>query len=129
METIAHALIDRNGKAVLLIAPDTIEWPTIYTDEFGTCCGPGEFGDKFVPDTMWGLRVSAACYVHDFMWSVCEPTWSEFHYSNSVFLHNLLSIIEVNGGFLKYLRSYRAVTYYMAVDTAFKVFWANKGAN
>jgi len=129
MNTIEHALINDQGKAVLLLAPPGIEWPAIHLEKFGTYCGPGHgIGDLLVPDTMWGLKVSAACYVHDFMWAVAEPSWADFHYSNSVFLHNLLRIIDAHGGILKYLRSYRAVTYYAAVDSvAFaKIFWAMK---
>ena len=28
-------------------------------------CGPGKFGDYFVPDTVYGMSIKAACAVHD----------------------------------------------------------------
>ncbi len=79
-----------------------------------------------MPETFWGLRMSAACFVHDYMWVKAERTWEAFHHSNSIFLHNLLAIIDSAGGFVRYFRCYRAVTYYMFVDSAFKIFWRNK---
>lgn len=94
-------------------------------------CGPGPgFGNIVVPDTMLGLPVSVPCHIHDVMWEVCEATWGGFHYSNSVLLHNLLTVIKERSDscVLEHLRNYRAVTYYNAVDTiGAGVFWGIKG--
>lgn len=32
-------------------------------------CGPGRFGDKFVPDDVSGLNLLPACQIHDFDYS------------------------------------------------------------
>lgn len=128
MNTITHNLITNKNEDVFLVAPDNIEWPTYNIHAFDTCCGPGKgIGDLAIPDTIYLLKVTAACFVHDFMWRVCDNTWADFHRSNSVFLHNLLAIIFQHGGWLRHLRCYRAVTYYTAVDTGLApVFWAMK---
>ena len=31
-------------------------------------CGPGDIGDWFVPDTMYGESVFLACQIHDWMY-------------------------------------------------------------
>lgn len=83
-----------------------------------TYCGAGKFGDIFVPDTIWGLKVSPACYIHDEDFSCLPRDWKHFHVANSRFLHNIIRIIQYRSksSFLKRLRMYRAVTYYNAVD-------------
>ncbi len=37
-------------------------------------CGAGNAKFDFVPDTMYGLDISAACDIHDFMYHIAEPT-------------------------------------------------------
>lgn len=92
------------------------------------CCGAGRgIGNVIVPERILFLRVSLACLIHDKMWEIADYTWADFHLSNSIFLHNLLSIIKhkSNNTVIEHLRNYRAVTYYNAVDTiGVKIFWA-----
>jgi len=103
--------------------PDTF-FPTMdithYVPEvFGSYCGAGTgIGDLVVPETMWGLVVTLACYIHDEMWEHCEATWEEFNQSNDVFFRNLRYIVRFmsQNKRVKHLRMYRVVTYYNAVD-------------
>jgi hypothetical protein len=104
-------------------------------DDFDTYCGAGKgIGDLIVPDDIFGVVISPACYIHDKMWLYCEPTWRDFHHSNSVFFHNILSIIDYfappvcDEEEVRTERYARAVTYYTAVDSAFgpTIFWRMK---
>lgn len=43
-----------------------IKFEKKFPDEYLSYgCGPGGSGDKFVPDTMWGLSMTPACAQHD----------------------------------------------------------------
>ncbi len=120
METTVFSLIGGDGKTVPLVAPSTIQFPTMYLADFDTYCGAGDgVGDWLVPEKMFWLRVSAACFIHDYMWANSDGSWEDFHYSNSVFIHNLISIISYQSRFtlVKHARMYRAVTYFNAVDS------------
>jgi lysozyme len=98
--------------------------------DYPSKCGAGVgIGDIIVPETMYGLSVSPACDIHDAMWDIAEPSWIEFHQSNSIFLSNILSIIHHRSSSitLEHLRNYRAVTYYNTVNTiGSKIFWKLK---
>lgn len=126
-DTIVHSLVGFKGVQIPIIAPINIEFPSLYVANYTSHCGAGKgLSDVIVPETLWGLKVSPACFVHDFMWDEASPTWNDFHISNSVFLRNILSIVECNSAssILKRLRMYRAVTYYNAVDSIGEsVFW------
>lgn len=64
-----------------------------------------------------GLKISAACFIHDWMRSHAEYTWEYFHSSNAVFLRNMLTIIDTQSVWLlKSFRRYRAGLYFAAVD-------------
>lgn len=130
MKTKLFHLIGTNGKRVVIIAPENIEFPSKYVHDFSSHCGAGKgFGDIIVPETVYGLKISPACFVHDVMWEMAEPTWEAFHSSNAIFLRNIISLIIVQSDsrFLKFLRMYRAVTYYNAVDyIGQSIFWAEK---
>lgn len=113
---------------------DFLEFPHKNFDTFDTYCGPGTgLADSLVPDDIYGIKISPACYLHDVMWEMAEGTWRDFHYSNSVFFHNILRIIEhfappVGEEKVRHERYYRAVTYYMAVDgdVGASLFWRLK---
>lgn len=120
MNTKVFCLTGAKGNNVPIIAPKDIKFPTEYLSDFDTYCGAGEgIGDWAVPETLFFLKVSAACYVHDKMWEMADGSWADFHYSNSVFLSNLIAIIshESDSTVLKHMRMYRAVTYFNAVDS------------
>lgn len=107
-----------------------LRFPYQTLESFGSYCGAGPgLGDKIVPEQIFGLKISPACYVHDVMYEVALPCWGEFHQANSVFLHNLLAIIEMRSAnrLIASLRRYRAMTFYNAVDTlGAAAFWAVK---
>ncbi len=127
MQTKIYTFTGPQGTEVPIVAPVGIEFPSMFLADYSSYCGAGKgFGDILVPETMWGLTITIACYVHDHMWEMCLPTWEAFHFSNSVFLRNILSCIrnQSKSSMLKRLRNYRAVTYYNAVDSFGKeIFW------
>lgn len=79
-------------------------------------CGPGKFGDKFVPDTLWGLSVKPACRIHDFMYGLGGGV-EEKNLADVTFLTNMMLIIKEKSktGLTRWLRMWRAMTYYNAV--------------
>lgn len=115
---------------VPLVVPVGYKPPAWLLKDFPRCCGAGDgVGSIVVPETMWGLNVSAACHIHDFSWEVAAASWSDFHQSNSMFLRNIISIIRHKSAnhIMRVLRNYRAVTYFNAVDEiGSKVFWGIK---
>ncbi len=77
------------------------------------CNGAGPKGYGWaVPDTLYGLSVTKAANVHDFMyyWGVDDRK-----YCDKVFYKNMKAIIKEAGGKLRFLRKLRAYTYYKAV--------------
>lgn len=115
---------------VPLLVPIGLFLPFTTIKGCPNCCGAGEgIGNILVPENTLGLRISPACFIHDYDFKFAEPTWEAFHAANSRFLHNLISIVQVTSesSVLRHLRLYRCVTYYNAVDTVGnKVFWAMK---
>ncbi|MBS3777424.1 MAG: hypothetical protein KGY70_19675 [Bacteroidales bacterium] len=82
-------------------------------------CGPGKLGDKFVPDSIWGLNVHPACKRHDMGWYLSE-TEEEYVISDNMFLCNLLRLNDSSGSnkLIKWLRlhgPYGMYSYYEAV--------------
>lgn len=55
-------------------------------------CGPGKIGDYFVPDSIFGVSITPACRVHDFMYSVGE-TIADKEEADRVFLNNMIRIV------------------------------------
>lgn len=91
-------------------------------------CGPGGWKIDLVPETIWGLDVSEACNVHDWMYQA-GSTIADKEEADRVFLNNLLRLIEAAGGcwILKRLRRNRAWIYYLAVHKfGGPAFWAGK---
>lgn len=91
-------------------------------------CGPGGFGDYFVPDTVWFLSIKEACKRHDWMYAF-GLTIEDKELSDRVFLNNMIRIIDAytKWGWLKRLRRKRAKTYYNFVKYAGgPSFWHDK---
>lgn len=92
------------------------------------CNGCGAKGGISVPNTFWGLDISEACNVHDYMYFIGK-TYSDKQEADRVFRNNLSRIIEArtSWGFLKRLRHRRKKTYCLFVeewgDTA---YWKHK---
>ena len=95
-------------------------------------CGPGKgLGDKLVPETLWGLSVTPACEIHDFMYSFGEKTAEYKDIADKVFLSNMLTIIDKKTRYkaLKYLRKKRAFKYYVAVSTFGDACFYDRGSH
>jgi len=91
-------------------------------------CGTKGLCGFVVPDTVWGLRITTACDIHDYMYRIGE-TLTDKEEADRVFLNNMLRIIDAGTccNCLKLLRRRRALTYYLAVaDLGGPAFWSGK---
>lgn len=91
-------------------------------------CGPGGWKVDIIPDTIWGLDISAACNIHDWMYTVGADLAAKDE-ADRVFLNNVLRLVEAVGGcwLLRKLRRIRAKEYYEAVHVfGGPAFWAGK---
>jgi len=81
-------------------------------------CGSAQAKFDFIPDTVWGLSITPACNVHDWMYYV-GLTQLDKEEADMVFLNNMLRLIEGQTSFigkrLKPLRRRRVLKYYEAV--------------
>ena len=78
------------------------------------CNGCGSKGGVDVFDTMWGLSVTEACNIHDYMWHV-SSTVKGLEESNELFWFNMKVLIKRGSWWLRGLRYARAHKYYLAV--------------
>ncbi len=91
-------------------------------------CGPDGWKGKLVPDTLWGLKVTESCYIHDWMYDF-GTTIDDKIVADRVFLNNMLRQIEcgLSWGWLRRLRRRRARIYYEAVKRfGGPAFWDDK---
>ena len=89
--------------------------------------GPKGYGLLF-PDTIWGLSMTEAADIHDFMYHVGK-TLEDKELADTIFLDNMTLIIEQETWFewVKALRLHRAELMYDAVDEfGESAFFANK---
>jgi len=111
-----------------LFAPGSF-WNDPRVDEVTGGCGPGRVGGWFIPDTIWGVSISKACKIHDWMYFI-GISKEDKEEADRVFLNNILRLINAYNGwssFLNGLRRYRAVTYYNAVRYfGGPAFWNDK---
>ena len=91
-------------------------------DEKTGGCGPGNIGDWFVPDTMYGESVFLACRIHDWMYGEGEDELDR-RIADRTFLWNMTVLIQDvpftgvdEDQFLDLLRLRRVMTYYQAVS-------------
>lgn len=113
----------------ILFAPPGY-WTLSETDHRKTCNGCGAKGlcGYLVPDTIWGLRITEACNIHDYMYSIGK-TIADKEVADRVFFNNMLRIIDANTpwNWLKRLRVRRAKIYYKAVvEIGGPAFWCGK---
>lgn len=98
-------------------------------ERFVICNGCGAANSKFdfVPDTIYGLSITEACYRHDYAYHVGK-TEADKKAADEQFLRNMLTIINTQStSLLKWPRRWRAMTYYSAVcDKGHKAFWEGK---
>lgn len=91
-------------------------------------CGTEGWKGALIPETLWGLPVTAACNIHDWMY-VAGVDIDDKNEADRVFLNNMLRLITAAGGpgWLQALRRRRARTYYQAVSHfGGPAFWDNK---
>jgi len=111
-----------------LYAPEGY-WRLSAAERAGICNGCGPKAAAFlVPETLWGLSVTAACDIHDWMYHVGR-TLEDKQRADRVFLNNMLRIIDARTRcrLLKRLRRDRAWLYYAAVrDFGGPWYWHGK---
>ena len=93
-------------------------------------CGSAKAKFDFVPDSIYGLSITPACYIHDWDYNV-GSTLRDKEIADRRLLNNMLTLIDMQTGWhqrvLKPLRRWRAMTYYTAVrDMGHSAFWAGK---
>lgn len=106
-----------------LKAPDSYTYATEDT-RARVCNGAGPEGlGWLVPDTLYGLKITDAADVHDWMYSL-GLSLQDKHDADFLFLVNMIRIINKEttkttgiGCILRWLRALRAVTYFEAVQS------------
>jgi len=111
---------------IILYAP--IEYKKLKQHEKENICnGCGAKGGVSVPSTFYGLDISEACNIHDFMY-LTGKTIEDKAEADRIFLNNMTRIIIARSNcFMKTLRLMRAKTYYNAVKYfGGSAFWEDK---
>ncbi len=91
-------------------------------------CGTDGWKGQLVPEKIWGLPVTAACNIHDWMYSAGFDI-ADKREADRAFLNNMLRLIDAAGGIglLRWLRRKRALKYYQAVaEFGGAAFWDSK---
>jgi hypothetical protein len=118
-------------NTVKLFAPENYWSATDEVREIvANGCGTSGWKGWLVPETMWGLCITPACNIHDWMYAVGQ-TMEDKKEADNVFLNNMLRIITASGGWwwLQSLRRTRAKDYYEAVSCfGGPAFWDKKNA-
>ena len=92
-------------------------------------CGAADAKFDFVPDRIYGTRITSACYIHDYMYND-GVTIEDKEEADRVFLNNLLRLIDRDKH--KWykptrLQRIRAKEYYLAVKYfGACAYWAGK---
>jgi len=91
-------------------------------------CGTDTWYGWLVPDTIYFLKITEACNIHDWEYEFGE-TLEDKKRADRTFLNNMIRIIDAKTKWewLKKLRYKRAYKYYLAVKHfGAPAFWANK---
>jgi hypothetical protein len=115
------------SNGVSLICREGYVPPTFKMENLEDCCGAGDgLGNLLVPDSILGLRITAACAIHDDWFENSDSTWADFHQGNYIFFVNILTIIkELSSQWLKSIRMHLALVYFDAVDTLGAIVFKN----
>jgi len=132
------------GKTKFEILVDTIELvknhqleasPFLLTMDIdkllGICNGCGAAGAKIdlIPDGMYGLDISSACYIHDLDYFLGE-TEADRRFADDRLKRNLLTLIAAGNAIMWPARRVRVNTYHKAVRMCGEQpFWAGKAHN
>lgn len=90
-------------------------------------CGPKSLW-FLVPDTLYGLNITEACNIHDYMYLVGEGDQGKID-ADEVFMNNMVRLIEYGTKYklMKWLRYKRAFKYFTAVSIfGGPTYWKNK---
>ena len=111
---------------ILLSAPGYKALSPAAKAEICNGCGSAKAKFDFIPDTIYGLIITEACDIHDYDYHVGE-TEEDRRAADLHFLNNLMIIINMKGGWLRWFRRRRALKYYEAVrELGSDTFWAGK---
>lgn len=116
-KNVSTTLSMKNTGGVWLYAPELyLTLPAAERKKLVNGCGPGGWKIDLVPDTIWGLDISEACNIHDFMYLIGTDLAAKEE-ADRVFLNNTLRLIDSRDSmrWLKKLRRQRAREYYEAV--------------
>ena len=87
-------------------------------EECNGCGSELDLSGKLVPNTIYGLDISKdCCCPHDWMYRH-GITWLDKIFSDVFFLYNMVAIILNAGGWIVWLRLFRATKYFVAVVKA-----------
>lgn len=121
--------MNEKTATVELFAPEGY-WTLTPAQKKDLCngCGPKKLAGWIIPDTIWGLCITAACDIHDYMYRTGN-FYADKTEADRVFLNNMIRLIDARTRYrwLKLLRLLRAYTYYRAVDLfGGPFFWFGK---
>ena len=120
---------DIDLDALNLYAPVSY-WEAAPSEKRKICNGCGAKEGLNVPDTMWGLDISEACKIHDWMYQHGK-TLADKIFADAMFRLNLSMIIDkYSNPAMAYLRHGRAGKYYLAVTRwGNGAYWTGKTIN
>ena len=117
-------------KKLQLLAPPTYwRMPEKTRNKKYEGCGPGHLGNYFVPDTVWGLRITEACRIHDHEYEIGETMRDKRKADLHLYRNIVVLIYQGNTKDKDILRSRlkRAHMYYWFVKTFGRsAFYHNK---
>jgi len=79
-------------------------------------CGPGKFGDWLVPDSILGVSIKPACYVHDCMYHDAKTADERYEADERLFTNAGHIIRAESNWFTRIIRRRILLVYFDAVD-------------
>lgn len=92
-------------------------WPhNLPLAKWPSFCGAGQgLGDTIVPDELCGVRIAAACFIHDIDWAISDSTDTWFLKSNARFFFNLRSLLIANSRKSRWRIEWQSLMYLLGV--------------
>ena len=95
--------------------------------EVSNGCGAAGAAFDFVPDTIYGLRITDVCNIHDWMYHFGETWWDKLVADAVMLINTALKIIFNSNKWMTVPRLWRAATYFGLVFLkGDEAFWAGK---